>query len=175
MDRIREGAGDVDLELAEAAGKGFERGGVELLAGEAQHAVAPERPEDQAEVLVGERAGEVETLEGGAEGVSGRPKVEHGRKCPRRAPERARRPGARRHILLRRRPKPSGARGAACGTNDSAWPGVDRGSETPYIDGAQCPLGPSPPSRAFKARTVFGDGPLGDSSTVEQRTLTPLI
>ncbi len=53
-------ARDVDLERAEAAAEPGKRGGVEVLAGEAQHAMGAERGQQGGGVGLGQRAGKVD-------------------------------------------------------------------------------------------------------------------
>jgi hypothetical protein len=74
---LERGADDVDLELAEAAAEGLERGGVEPLAWEAQDAVAAERAENDAEVPLAQRLRQVEAFDRRPERWSGGFDLDH--------------------------------------------------------------------------------------------------
>jgi hypothetical protein len=85
MRRVLEGVRDVDLERAEAAGKRLERGGIEMLAGEAQDAVAAERRQQHAEFRIAERLRQVHAVDGGAEDPPAGRDGDHGPPFGRRA------------------------------------------------------------------------------------------
>ena len=64
--------GDIDLERAEAGGKRLVLGGRDRLPGKAQHAMPPERAQDQVDIGIRQRPRQIDAVDSAAQGCTAR-------------------------------------------------------------------------------------------------------